>query len=71
MPVQLLNAQILNLTVMVMVQNVFMAHGNVMVVHLTVPMVLMKLTVLNLVQIKVYGIVVMESVFQPAMYVTV
>ena len=45
MPVHLQHVQMVNLIVMVMVQNVFMAHGNVMAGQ-TVITVLMKLTVL-------------------------
>ena len=52
MPVHLQNVQMVNLIVMVMVQNVFMAHGNAMAGQ-TVITVLMKLTVLlQLVQIQ-------------------
>ena len=55
---------------MVMELNVFMVHGNVMVVLQTVQTVLTKLiALLHHVQIKVYGIVAMANVFQHHMYV--
>ena len=69
MNVQLLNVLMVNLTVMVMAQNVFMDHGHVTVM-VTVLMVQTKLiAVKSLVKTKVYEIVAMANVSQHHMYV--
>jgi hypothetical protein len=69
MNVQILNVLMVNLTVMVMAPNVFMALGHVTVM-VTVPMAQTKLIVLlHHVKTKVYGIVAMANVFQHHMYV--